>query len=119
MAAHPESLLWKLCEGDIFKVNGKTPFDGRDAGDPTAIQVVEQYLNYLAFGVSNLINILEPDAMVIGGGICAQGEKLLVPLRERVRQMVYHTLFADRCRISIAQLGNSAGIIGAAGLAMV
>ena len=118
MAAHPESLLWKLCEGDIFKVNGKTPFDGRDAGDPTAIQVVEQYLNYLAFGVSNLINILEPDAMVIGGGICAQGEKLLVPLRERVRQMVYHTLFADRCRISIAQLGNSAGIIGAAGLAM-
>ena len=37
---------------------------------------------------------------------------------ERVRQMVYHTLFADRCRISIAQLGNSAGIIGAAGLAM-
>ena len=119
MAAHPESLLWKLCEGDIFKVNGKTPFDGRDAGDPTAIQVVEQYLNYLAFGVSNLINILEPDAMVIGGGICAQGEKLLVPLRERVRQMVYHTLFADRCRIAIAQLGNSAGIIGAAGLAMV
>jgi len=117
MSAHPESLLWKLCGGDIFKVNGKTPFDGRDAGDPTAVEVVDQYLNYLAFGVSNLINILEPDALVIGGGICAQGEKLLVPLRERVRRMVYHPLFADRCRIAIAELGNSAGIIGAAGLA--
>lgn len=118
MAAHPESLLWKLCGGDIFKVDGKTAFDGRDAGDPTAIAVVDQYLNYLAFGISNLINLLEPDAVVIGGGICAQGEKLLVPLRKLVRVMVYHHLFADRCRIVTAQLGNDAGIIGAAALAM-
>ena len=68
-----------------------------------AIAVVEQYLDYLAFGISNLIDLLEPDAMVIGGGICAQGDKLLVPLRERARRMVYHPLFADRCKFAIAE----------------
>jgi glucokinase len=117
MEKHPESLLWELCGGDLEKVTGKIPFDGRDAGDATAIAVVEQYLDYLAFGISNLIDLLEPDAMVIGGGICAQGDKLLVPLRERARRMVYHPLFADRCKFAIAELGNDAGIIGAAGLA--
>lgn len=118
MARHKESLLWEMCGGDLAKVNGKTPFDGRDAGDATAIAVVEQYLEFLAYGISNLINLLEPDVVVIGGGICAQGEKLLTPLRGLVREMVYHPLFADRCRLAIAELGNNAGIIGAAGLAM-
>lgn len=118
MEKHPESLLWHLCGGDPGRVNGKTPFDGRDAGDAAATTVVERYLDYLAFGISNLIDLLEPDAVVIGGGICAQGDKLLVPLKERCREMVYHHLFADRCRFAIAELGNDAGIIGAAGLAM-
>lgn len=118
MEQHPESLLWELCGGDISKVNGKTPFDARDAGDAVAIAVVEQYLDYLALGISNLINLLEPDTVVIGGGICAQGDKLLIPLKERAKEMVYHPLFAERCRFAIAELGNDAGIIGAAGLAM-
>lgn len=117
MLRHKESLLWELCGGDLSKVNGKTPFDGRDAGDHTAIVVVAQYLEFLAYGISNLINLLEPDVVVIGGGICAQGEKLLTPLRGLVHEMVYHPLFAERCRMAIAELGNDAGIIGAAGLA--
>ena len=116
MAVHPETMLWKLCGGDLWKVDGKMVFDGRDAGDPVANQVVDQYIEYLGFGLSNFINLLEPDMMVIGGGICAQGDKLLIPLRRRVREMVYHPLFADRCRMAVAELGNDAGIIGAAGL---
>lgn len=118
MQRHRESRLWQLCGGDLEKVSGKTPFDGRDAGDPTAIAVVEQYLEFLAYGISNLINIFEPDSVIIGGGISAQGEKLLAPLRELVHEMVYHPLFAERCKLAIAELGNDAGIIGAAGLAM-
>ena len=118
MELHSDSLLWQLCGGDPDKVNGKTPFDGRDAGDTTAMAVVEQYMEYLAQGISNLINLLEPDTVVLGGGISAQGEKLLAPLRGLVRRMVYHPLFADRCKLAVAQLGNDAGIIGAAGLSM-
>lgn len=118
MLRHKESLLWQLCGGDLDRVNGKTAFDGRDAGDPTAIAVVDQYLEFLAVGLSNLINLLEPDVMVLGGGISGQGEKLLAPLRGLVHELVYHPLFAERCRLAIAQLGNDAGIIGAAGLAM-
>ena len=118
MELHKDSLLWQLCGGDLDKVGGKTPFDGRDAGDPTAMAVVDQYLEYLAQGISNLINLLEPDTVVLGGGVSAQGEKLLAPLRRLIQKMVYHPLFAERCRLAVAQLGNDAGIIGAAGLAM-
>ena len=114
MEEAPGSLLWQLCQGDPARVSGRTVFDARDAGDPTAAAVVERYLDYLACGVANLINLLEPDVVVIGGGISAQGEKLLEPLRRRVRELVYIPLMADRCRITAAQLGNDAGIIGAA-----
>lgn len=118
MEQHRDSLLWQLCGGDLERVNGKTAFDGRDAGDPTAAAVVEQYLEYLAQGLSNLINLLEPDVLVLGGGISGQGEKLLAPLRGLIHRMVYHPLFAERCRLAVAELGNDAGIIGAAGLSM-
>ena len=114
MEEAPGSLLWQFCQGDPARVSGRTVFDARDAGDPTAAAVVERYLDYLACGVANLINLLEPDVVVIGGGISAQGENLLEPLRRRVRELVYIPLMADRCRIAAAQLGNDAGIIGAA-----
>lgn len=118
MEAHRDSLLWQLCGGDLGRVNGKTAFDGKDAGDATAAAVVDQYLEYLAQGLSNLINLLEPDVLVLGGGISGQGEKLLAPLRGLIHGMVYHPLFAEHCTLAVAELGNDAGIIGAAGLAM-
>lgn len=114
MKAHPESALWELCKGDPEKVNGKTAFDGRDLGDPTAIQVVDAYIGYVSCGIANLMNILEPEVVCIGGGISAQGEKLLEPLRKKIRQDVFIPLVADRARIVTAALGNDAGIIGAA-----
>ena len=114
MEEAPDSLLWELCGGDPARVNGKTAFDARDAGDPAGTAVVERYLDYLALGVANLINLLEPEVLVIGGGISAQGEKLLEPLRRRVRRAVFVPRMADRCRIVTARLGNDAGIIGAA-----
>ncbi len=114
MEENPDSLLWELCGGDLKKVNGKTAFDAKDAGDPTGTAVVERYLDYLACGVANLINLLEPEVLVIGGGISDQGEKILEPLRSRVRKAVFVPRMADRCRIVTAQLGNDAGVIGAA-----
>ena len=69
---------------------------------------------YVAAGAANLVNLLEPDALIIGGGISAQGEKILEPIRRRIRELAYIPAMADRCRIAAAQLGNDAGIIGAA-----
>ncbi len=113
MEQHPESLLWKLCGGNIEKVNGRTAFDAKEQGDTVAVQVVDEYIYYLACGIVNIINLLEPEIICIGGGISAQGEALMEPLRKLVKQEQYSRL-EQTTKLVAANLGNDAGLIGAA-----
>ena len=69
---------------------------------------------YLAAGITNTINIFQPDILCIGGGVCNEGDPLLVPMKEIVKKDVYTRDSAKNTEIVIAQLGNDAGIIGAA-----
>ncbi|ETJ34560.1 Glucose kinase, partial [human gut metagenome] len=80
-----DSLLYKLVEGDMEKMNAKVPFDADQAGDKAGHEVIEEYLDYLAVGVANLINIFKPEAILLGGGICKQGENLTTPLKARIK----------------------------------
>lgn len=105
--------------GDLSRVNGKTAFDGMAAGDPAAKRVVEEYIGYLSDGIADIVNVLRPDAVLIGGRVSAQGETLLLPLRERVRSAVFGGMDYAPTEILAASLGNDAGIIGAARLAMI
>ena len=113
MEVSSQSALWQVA-GSLDGVNGKTAFDAKDLGDPVAAAVVDTYISYVACGLANLMNILEPQVVCIAGGISAQGEKLLAPLREKVRREVFTPLVADKARIVRAALGDDAGIIGAA-----
>lgn len=113
MVNAPESVMWKYCEGDIFKVNGKTAFDALRAGDKTGIAVIDQYIKYLAVGVVDMIDILQPDAIIIGGGISKERDYLIKPLEKIVRQERY-SKGETQTKIIVAELGNDAGIIGAA-----
>lgn len=110
---NPESLLYKMINGDMDKVGGKTAFDAAKAGDPIGQKVVDNYISYLAIGITNVINIFQPEVLLIGGGICKEGDYLLNPLREQVAREVYSRDVAQT-QIKTAQLGNDAGIIGAA-----
>ncbi len=113
MGAYPESVMWKLVDGDIGKVSGKTPFRAMEMGDRAASLVVNEFIDYLAVGVANAVNIFQPDVVCIGGGISREGEVLLAPLRERVM----HSTFGipdGRTKIVAATFKNDAGIIGAA-----
>lgn len=114
MRANPDSQLWKLADGDLSKVNGRTAFDGMRAGDDAAAQVVHAYIEALAAGLTNIINIFQPDLVSLAGGISKEGDALLVPLREIVDKEDYARFGSQRTRIAIAQLGNDAGVIGAA-----
>lgn len=107
-----DSLLYKLVDGDIDKMNAKIPFDADQAGDKTGHEVIEEYLDYLAVGIVNLINIFKPEAILLGGGICKQGGNLTDPLKSRVDDLAYAGDL--RTEIKIASLGNDAGLIGAA-----
>ena len=108
------SYMYKLCKGDLNKVEGRTAFDAMADGDPTAKAVVEEYLGYLATGLVNIINIFQPDILCIGGGISNQGENLLAPLRKIIESERYTKHNDKQTVVCTCSLGNDAGIIGAA-----
>ncbi|MBQ8062583.1 MAG: ROK family glucokinase [Clostridia bacterium] len=113
------SRLWALAEGDHGNVNGLLLFNAAHEGDERALQVLDKYLDYLAEGVADLINIFQPEVLCIGGGISKQGDFLIAPLTEKVEGLRYTKHSKKQTRICAATLGNDAGIIGAALLADV
>ncbi len=112
MAKDPDTLMHKLA-AEKGKVNGRTSFDAARAGDKTAIEVRDQYIRYVAEGVGNIINMLQPEVFVIGGGISREGDTLLEPLKEIVYATDYNK-FMPKTEIRIAKLFGDAGIVGAA-----
>lgn len=114
MERHPESLLWQAAGGSLAAVEGRTAFAALAQGDPTARALVEEYTGYLGCGLASLVNILQPEVVCVGGGVANAGEVLLAPVRAIVDREDYARGSLSRTRIVRAQLGNDAGIIGAA-----
>ncbi len=112
MEQNPDSLMWELSKEN--GVNGVTAFDAMRAGDAAGKQVVETYIDYIAAGLINLVNIFQPEFIAIGGGVCNEGETLLAPLREKVGAGDYNKNLPEKAKVCKAALGNDAGIIGAA-----
>lgn len=110
--------MWSLCDGKLENATARTSFDAMRAGDQAAAKVVDTYIRYLACGVVNLINIFQPEVLCIGGGVCNEGDYLLKPLLEIVHNEQYSRHSVDQTAIKIAELGNDAGIIGAAMLSL-
>ncbi len=118
MLADKESLMWQECGGNIDTVNGRTSFDAMRKGDASAKEAVDEYISYLACGITDIINIFQPEILSIGGGISNEKEYLLAPLREIVEREQYSRSCEKKTELRIAQLGNDAGIIGAAMLGL-
>ncbi len=113
MAEDKNTKMWEIA-GSIDGVDGKTAFDGFRAGDNTATEVVNKYINYLGCGLTNVVNIFQPEVLLIGGGICKEGENLTKPLLEYIAKESYCIDPECSTKLDIAKLGNDAGIIGAA-----
>lgn len=115
MEENRQSVMWSLADGSLDKVDGRTAFNAAREGDAAAKAVVDQYLTYLAEGLTNLINLLQPEVICIGGGVSNEAdEALLFPLRGKVEEMRYDKDTQVHTQIVKASLGNDAGIIGAA-----
>lgn len=97
-------------------LNGKNIFDAAKSGDVPAKALIDQYLFYVAEGITNIVNMLDPEAIIFGGGLCVEGEYLLEPIRKQVAADAFCKYVAQP-QMKIAQLGNNAGIVGAAFLA--
>lgn len=106
---HPDSLL------NQAPIDGEAVFRAADRGDEAALSVVRQYQTYLAVGLTNLVNILQPEIVAIGGGIAHAPEHLLLdPVARSVKEHCYGRFVGHYPKIVCAQLGNDAGIAGAA-----
>ncbi|NLT10878.1 MAG: ROK family protein [Clostridiaceae bacterium] len=116
-AAHKDSKINQVIAENNGKVNAKIAFQAMRLGDEVAAAVVEQYLEHLSEGLANVINALMPEILVVGGGVCNEGDALLIPVREKVRSKTYYGPGVPKTTIKLAEMGNDAGIIGAAMMA--
>ena len=114
MEKNPDSKMWALVDGDIDRVNGKVPFDAAKLDDGTARAVVAQYIDYLGMGIAGMVDSFRPELISTGGGICNQGDYLMIPLNETIRKYCYASDEIAPPPAVRATLGNDAGIIGAA-----
>ena len=108
----PTSAILDMCKGDISKIDAKIVFDAYRQDDQIAKEVIARFKKYLAIGIANIVNTLDPEVVAIGGGLSKSSDIILDGLKEMVREHITYKdeEFAD---ILIATLGNDAGIIGA------
>lgn len=119
IAAHPESLLAQMARED-GKIKGRTPFAAARAGCPVGKQVTDGYLKYLIVGLTNLVNIFQPEVIVLGGGVSNErDEDFLDPIRRRIAGFRYTEAGLVQTKIIKAGLGGDAGVIGASLLGRV
>ncbi len=109
------SLLFDETEKE-GKTSARTAFNAMRGGDVYGSELVKTYIEYLAEGITNIINIFQPEVLSIGGGVCNEKEYLTKPLIEIVEREQYTRTTPKKAKIVTATLGNDAGIIGAAGL---
>ena len=114
LAAAQDTLMHKLVAENGGKVSGRIAFLAAKQNDRAGLEVVAEYIDYLACGVSNIINIFQPEIFCIGGGVAGEGDYLIKPLAEKVNMEQYTRDNAKKTQIKAASLGNDAGIIGAA-----
>ncbi len=91
-------------------------FAAAKAGDKALQQVVQAYIGKLGTGIINIVNIFRPQLVILGGGVAAQGEELLAPLRKEMKVGCFGGEKGELPEIEVAALGNEAGMIGAASL---
>lgn len=112
MDKYPDSLMheWVKRAGHI---SGRTAFECAASGDAAAVMVRDNYIRYIAEGIVSVLNIFQPEILVIGGGISKEGDVILTPLKEFVYKYDFNK-FMPKTDIRIAKLFNDAGIVGAA-----
>lgn len=108
----PSEIL-AMVSGDLDRVTAQVVFAAAQHGDDVALDVVRDTAHYLGTGVANLLNIFNPDLVVIVGGVTQAGDRLFEPLRREVAKRAFRPV-VESCRIVPGTLGGLAGVYGAA-----
>ncbi|MGH7500657.1 MAG: ROK family protein [Longimicrobiales bacterium] len=111
--AGAESLLPGLVDGKLDQITAATVYEAVVLGDPYANEVMRETAKFLGAGIANIINVLNPEMVVIAGGVTRAGDHLFVPLRAEVRRRAFRSA-EEACQIVSGRLSGTAGVIGAA-----
>jgi glucokinase len=107
------SRLPTLVGGDLSKITAQTVYQAAQDGDDLALEVVNDTAKFLGVGIGNLLNVFNPEVVVVCGGVTAAGDHLFVPLRREVARRAFKPAVAA-CRIVPGELAGTAGVYGAA-----
>jgi len=113
LEAGAESRLRALVDGDLAKVTAQTVYQAAADGDELALEVVNDTAKFLGVGIGNLLNVLNPDVVVVCGGVTLAGDHLFEPLRREVARRAFKPA-VNACRIVPGELAGTAGVYGAA-----
>lgn len=109
-----ETLIWDLIDNNVENISARTAFKAMRLGDELGSKVVDTYISDLSYGLTNIINIFQPEVLCIGGGVSNEGDYLIKPVIENISKNRYSKNASKQTEINKAKLGNDAGIIGAA-----
>jgi len=112
MAGGEDSQLTAMCGGDLANITAQMVYDASAKGDNVAREVVRETARFLGTGIANLLNVFNPEVVVLAGGVAQAGEDLFRPLRAEVRRRAFKPS-VDACRIVPGMLGGTAGTVGA------
>ena len=113
-----KTLIDDMLNGNLDNANARVAFAAMKQGDEVGKEIVDEYISYLACGIANTINIFQPNVLSIGGGVCNEKDYLLKPLIKAVFAEIYTKDRTPSTEIKIAEMGNDAGIVGAAVLGL-
>jgi glucokinase len=106
------SVLPRMVDGDLARLTAATVYDAALEGDALARELVRDTARFLGTGIANFLNILNPDVVVIAGGVTRAGDALFEPLRAEVKRRAFRPAVAA-CRIVPGSLPGTAGVVGA------
>ncbi|WP_422448962.1 ROK family protein [Thermoanaerobacterium sp. DL9XJH110] len=112
------TVMISLVGGDLSKITAETVSKAYDLKDRLAVKIMDETAEILGIGIANYIDLINPEMVIIGGGVSLAGERLLEPLRKYVRLRAMRNV-AENVQIVKAELGDESGMVGSAALAMM
>jgi len=110
-----KSKITEMVKGNLNKIDSKVVYEALMNKDKVAQETWDEFIKYLGAGIANVLNCINPEVVVIGGGVINAGDKLFRPLNRAVKSQAFDAVYGA-AKIVPAKLGQKAGAIGAAGL---
>lgn len=117
LVVNKNNLVFKAIEGDISKLDAKVIFDCAKEGDAFALDLIDYEADYLAMGLGNILNMLNPEILILGGGVALAGDILLNSVKEKIKDYALPVTL-EGLQIKLSELGNDAGVMGAGALVL-